>query len=82
DTAVVPPRLTIMPNDHYPAMPQVTAMDDQFGTHTSSGTSQVNDHAGHFRLLIATFRSSTSSVNSSLRGATAGSREALMNPVK
>ena len=33
DIAVVPPRPTIMPYGHGPAMPQVTAVDDQFGTH-------------------------------------------------
>jgi hypothetical protein len=33
DIAVVAPRPTIMPDDHRPAMPQVTAVDDQFGTH-------------------------------------------------
>jgi hypothetical protein len=26
-----------MPDDHRPAMPQVTAVDDQFGTHTAFG---------------------------------------------
>jgi len=25
-----------MPHEHHPAMPQVTAVDDQFGTHTSN----------------------------------------------
>ena len=34
DTAVVPPRPTIMPHNHRLAMPQVTAVDGQFGTHT------------------------------------------------
>jgi len=32
DTAVVPPRPTIMPDGPGPAMPQVTAVDDQFDT--------------------------------------------------
>src|SRR5919199_4445106 len=36
DIAVVAPRPTILPDGHSPAMPQVTAVDDQFGTHTSS----------------------------------------------
>jgi hypothetical protein len=31
--AVVPPRTTIMPDDHRPVMVQVTAVDDPFGTH-------------------------------------------------
>ena len=34
DIAVVAPRPTILPDSHSPAMPQVTAVDDQFGTHT------------------------------------------------
>jgi hypothetical protein len=33
-TAVVPPRPAIMPDDHRPGVSQVTAVDDQFGTHT------------------------------------------------
>jgi|SRR6185437_11970157 hypothetical protein len=33
DTAVVPPRPAIMPDGHRPAVPLVTAMDGQFGTH-------------------------------------------------
>ena len=33
DRAVVPPRLTIMPDGHRRAMPQVTAVDELFGTH-------------------------------------------------
>jgi hypothetical protein len=41
DTAVVPPRSTIMPNHHCPAMPQVTAMDRQVGTHTLAAMPQV-----------------------------------------
>jgi len=34
---VVPPRPTIMPDGHWPEMPQVTAVDGQFGTHTAKG---------------------------------------------
>jgi hypothetical protein len=26
-----------MPDDYWPAMPQATAVDDQFGTHTLDG---------------------------------------------
>jgi len=33
DTAVVPPRPAIMPDGHRPAVPLVTAVDGQFGTH-------------------------------------------------
>jgi hypothetical protein len=35
DTAVVPPRPTIMSHGHWPAVPQVTAVEDQFGTPSS-----------------------------------------------
>jgi hypothetical protein len=38
DTAVVPSRPTIMLNDRRPSMPQVTAVDDQFGTHRVEDT--------------------------------------------
>ena len=38
DIAVVAPRQTIMPDGHGPAIPQVTAVDDQFGTHTQVNT--------------------------------------------
>ena len=31
-----------MPDRHCPAMPQVTAMDDQFGTHTISDHGQLS----------------------------------------
>jgi hypothetical protein len=37
DTAVVTPRPAIMPDGHWPEMPQVTAVDDQFGTHRPVG---------------------------------------------
>jgi hypothetical protein len=33
DTAVVPPRPTIMADGHRTTMPQITVMDDQFGAH-------------------------------------------------
>jgi hypothetical protein len=38
DRAVEPPRSAIMPDGHHPATPQVTVMDDQFGTHTVMAT--------------------------------------------
>jgi hypothetical protein len=33
DTAVAVPQRAIMPDDHCPAISQVTTVDDQFGTH-------------------------------------------------
>jgi len=36
DRAVEPPRSVILPADHFLSPPQVTAIDDQFGTHNVS----------------------------------------------
>jgi hypothetical protein len=51
DRAVEPPRPAIMPDGRHPATPQVTAMDDQFGTHR--GTSRVSASLARVRLCCA-----------------------------
>ena len=53
ETTVVPPRPTIMPHSNRPAMPQVTAVDNQFGTHKVAPETGTVKHPRLRRAFLA-----------------------------